>query len=137
MPYLPLMKVRGDNYPDTGWAPDGLFIGRVVHVELDWTFLGNKKAALYFEIIEGLYTGIQARLFYRLGFNDDGEVEISPKSKLANDFRKLFPDEAAIGNIDLELFKDKIFQITVKQIILKEGDINAIVTKIEPPDVGF
>jgi len=118
-------------------APSGKYLARVIHVETNWTYLGNRKAALYLEVTEGPEEGTQARLFYNLSYSDNGEIEIGPKSKLARDMEKLFPDEIADGVVDLSLFKDKVFQVTMERVKAKDGEINAIVTNIEHPDVGW
>jgi len=60
-------------------APEGKHSARCVHVEPNWTFLGNRKIALYFEIDSGLHVGTTARRFYPLKKKSDGTFEIAPK----------------------------------------------------------
>jgi len=112
-------------------APEGKHTARCVHVEPNWTFLGNRKVAVYFEIGDGPHAGTTARRFYPLKKMADGSYEIVPKSKLMTDIVELFPDELEKGEIDpVELFIDKFFDIEVIQKKSKKGEVNSIVSKI-------
>ncbi len=71
-------------------VPKGEYDAKCVYVNPKWSFLGNRKIALYFEITEGEHKHKQARLFYNLERDADGEFKIRPKSKLMKDTKKLF-----------------------------------------------
>ena len=119
-------------------APEGNHTARCVHVEPNWTFMGNRKIALYFEIDDGLYSGTTARRFYPLKKLHDGTYEIAPKSKLMDDIKKLFPNELKKGEIDpVELFGDKFFNVEVIQRKSKKGVVNSIVKTLTHFDAGF
>lgn len=119
-------------------APDGEYIARCVHVELNWTFLLNRKIALYFEISEGEHEGKTARRFYNLKKLHDGSYQIAPKSKLLRDVKQLFPEEAQKEELALiVLFSDKFFNIEVIKKIAKEGGTNSIVENLSLHNVGF
>jgi len=119
-------------------APEGKHTARCVHVEPNWTFLANRKLALYFEIDDGPHAGTTARRFYPLKKLLDGTYEIAPKSKLMRDIVKLFPSEAERGEIDpVELFGDKFFDIEVIQKESKNGEINSIVKTLAYFDPHF
>ncbi len=119
-------------------APDGIFIARCVHVAPNWTCLGNRKIALYFEVSEGPHKGTTARKFYNLKKLHDGSYEIAPKSKFLKDVRKLFPDESDKGELSpTDLFLDKFFDIEVVRRISNDGGANSIVQELKLNDVGF
>lgn len=119
-------------------APEGNYTARCVHVEPNWTFMGNRKIALYFEIDDGLHSGTTARRFYPLKKLHDGTYEIAPKSKLMDDIKKLFPNALKKGEIDpVELFGDKFFNVEVIQRKSKKGVVNSIVKTLTHFDVGF
>ena len=120
-------------------APKGEYVAKCVHVNPEWSFLGNKKIALYFEITEGEHKHKEARLFYNLERDADGEFKIRPKSKLMKDTKKLFPEKVDEGEYDPnDLFENQFFKITVDEKKTKDGtEKNSIVTTIENTDVGF
>lgn len=119
-------------------APAGEYIASCVHAESAWTYLGNRKIALYFEVSEGDHDGKTARRFYNLKKLHNGDYEIAPKSKLSKDVRKLFPEHCGQEAINpVELFKDKFFIIVVERVLSKDGSINSIVTDIKLYDPGF
>ena len=119
-------------------APEGKHTARCVHVEPNWTFLGNRKVAAYFEIDDGPYAGTIARRFYPLKKTHDGTYEIAPKSKLMDDIKKLFPDELNNESIDPgALFVDKFFNIEVIRKKSKKGEVNSIVKTLTHFDTGF
>jgi hypothetical protein len=119
-------------------APPGNYIARCVHVEPNWTFLWNRKVAIYFEVNEGLHAGKTARRFYPLKKLHDGTFEIAPKSKLMRDIEKLFPDELNHGAIDpMVLFIDRFFNIEVIQKKSKKDELNSIVASLAHFDAGF
>jgi len=119
-------------------APEGIHTAQCVHVEPNWTFLGNRKVALYFEIDGGPQTGKTARRFYPLNKLSDGTYEIPPKSKLMRDIIEMFPDEVKKGEIDpVELFGGKFFTIEVIHKISKNGEINSIVITLTHFDPCF
>ncbi|MEL0098938.1 MAG: hypothetical protein VW907_05240, partial [Opitutae bacterium] len=112
-------------------APTGEHIARCVHVEPAWTFLGNRKIALYFEVCDGIHTGTTARRFYNLKKLHNGDYEIAPKSKFLKDVGKLFHDQTDKGAIDpAELFLGKFFINEVERQLSKDGGFNSIVTEI-------
>ena len=120
-------------------VPKGEYDAKCVYVNPKWSFLGNRKIALYFEITEGEHKHKQARRFYNQGRRADGEFEIRPKSKFMKDIKKLFPEKAdECGYDPNDLFENKFFKITVNEIKTKDGtEKNSIVTTIENTDVGF
>ncbi len=119
-------------------APSGSYISRCVHVETNWTYLGNRKVATYHEVSEGEHAGKIARRFYPLKKLHDGSYEIAPKSKLIRDIRKLFPEQLIEDVIDpVALFKDKFFDIEVEKRMSKSGEFNSIVKEIDLHDIGF
>ena len=119
-------------------APEGNYTALCVHVEPNWTFLGNRKVAVYFEIDSGPYAGTTARLFYPLKRWPDNTYEIVPKSKLMRDIVKLFPNEAEKREIDpVALFSNKFFDIEVIQIKSKNGEVNSIVNTLTHFDPNF
>lgn len=119
-------------------APTGSYTARCVHVEPNWTFLGNRKVAVYFEVDDGPCAGTTARRFYPLKKLHDGTYEIAPKSKLMGDVKELFPHELNNGEIDpVALFADKFFNIEVIQKKSKNGNFNSIVKKLTLFDTGF
>ena len=119
-------------------APKGTYIAKCIHVEPNWTYLWNRKVALYFEITEGVEKGKQARRFYRLQKYKD-EYVIAPKSKFRKDLKKLFPEHAEQPDVDVkDLFFGGFFSIQVIEKRSKDGlAINAIVENIERIEVGF
>jgi len=119
-------------------APEGEYIARCVHVEPAWTFLGNRKIALYFEVSEGEQVGKTARRFYNLKKLHDGSYEIAPKSKLLKDVGKLFPHYQSEDAIDpVFLFQDKFFDIVITRKISKDGGTNSIVKELSLNEPGF
>jgi len=119
-------------------APEGKHTARCVHVEPNWTFLGNRKVALYFEVDEGPHAGTTARRFYPLKKLPDGTFEIAPKSKLMRDIVELFLGEAVKGEIDpVKLFGNKFFDIEVIHKESKTGEINSIVKTLTHFDPCF
>ena len=119
-------------------APTGQHIARCVHVEPNWSFLGVRKVALYFEISEGDHCGKTARRFYNLKRLHDGTFEIAPRSKLLRDISRLFPGQCKNDALDpVILFKDKFFDIEVIRHISKSGDLNSIVNSFTLHDIGF
>jgi len=114
--------------PKRPQAPIGEYLGYVIHVEPNWTFLGNRKVALYFEKLEGPNKGCEARRFYGLKLQENGEYKAGAKSNLVKDMCKFFLNETNNGAIDPMLFKDKIFLIKVEHRKSKKGELNAIVT---------
>jgi len=119
-------------------APEGKHTARCVHVEPNWTFLGNRKVAVYFEIDDGRYAGTIARRFYPLRKLHDGSYEIAPKSKLMGDIKKLFPHELNNEGIDpAALFADKFFNIEVIRKKSKKGEVNSIVKTLTHFDTGW
>jgi len=119
-------------------APEGKHTARCVHVEPNWTYLGNRKVALYFEIDDGPHAGSTARRFYPLKKLHDGTYEIAPKSKLMDDIKKLFPHKLNNGEIDpVTLFADKFFNIEVSHKKAKKGGVNSIVETLTHFDTGF
>ena len=119
-------------------APAGKYIARCVHVESNWTFLKNRKIALYFEISESEHAGKTARRFYNLKKLHDGSYEIAPKSKFLKDVRKLFPDESDKGELNpTDLFLDKFFDIEVVRCFSNAGGATSIVQELELNDTGF
>jgi len=118
-------------------APTGKYTARCVHVEPNWTYLKNRKVALYFEIDEGLAEGHVARRFYPLKKLHDGTYEIAPKSKFMTDIKALFPHELNAGEIDpVTLFYGKFFNIEV-ELKRSNGNTNAIVTSLSLFDSGW
>lgn len=112
-------------------APEGSHTAKCVHVEPNWTYLWNRKVALYFEIVDGPHTGTVARRFYPLKKLSDGTYEIAPKSKLMRDIAELFPDKLEKGEVDpVELFDNKFFNIDVIQKKSKKGEVNSIVSTL-------
>jgi hypothetical protein len=119
-------------------APTGKYIARCVHAEPAWTFLGNRKIALYFEVSEDDYEGTTARRFYNLKKLHNGEYEIAPKSKFLKDVEKLFPDQSEQDAINpVDLFLNKFFNIQVERRLSKDGGHNSIVIDISLYDPGF
>ena len=120
-------------------VPKGEYDAKCVYVNPKWSFLGNRKIALYFEITEGEHKHKQARRFYNQGRRADGEFEIRSKSKFMKDIKKLFPEKAdECGYDPNDLFENKFFKITVNEIKTKDGtEKNSIVTTIENTDVVF
>ena len=120
-------------------VPKGEYDAKCVYVNPKWSFLGNRKIALYFEITEGEHKHKQARRFYNQGRRADGEFEIRSKSKFMKDIKKLFPEKAdECGYDPNDLFENQFFKITVDEIKTKDGtEKNSIVTTIENTDVVF
>lgn len=119
-------------------APSGKHLGRVVHVDPNWTFHQNRKIAVHFEVMSNRNKGTYARLFFRLNRTGEGEWEIAAKSKLARCLRRLFPEVSDSESVDLvDLFRDRFFDITVEPKESRDGEINAIVIDIEHHDPGF
>ena len=120
-------------------VPKGEYDAKCVYVNPKWSFLGNRKIALYFEITEGEHKHKQARRFYNQGRRADGEFEIRSKSKFMKDIKKLFPEKAdECGYDPNDLFENQFFKITVDEKKTKDGtEKNSIVTTIENTDVGF
>lgn len=123
---------------ETPQAPAGKYQARCIHVEPNWSFFGNRKIALYFEITEGIHRGTTARRFYPLKRKGD-TFSIGDKSKFKQDMQKLFPDKAYACEIDpVELFQDKFFDIVIVQRSTKNGlSKNSIVTEINHPELGW
>ena len=119
-------------------APKGTYIAKCIHVDPNWTYLRNRKVALYFEITEGVEKGKQARRFYRLQKYIDGYAA-APKSKFKKDLKKLFPKDAEQPDVEVkDLFVGVFFSIKVIEKRSKDGlAINAIVENIERIEVGF
>ena len=114
-------------------APNGRYTARCVHVEPNWTYLKNRKLALYFEIDEGEHAGCVARRFYNLKRLHDNTYEIPPKSKLFDDIKRLFPNELNNGEVDPEtLFSGVFFIIEVE----RKGK-HAIVKSMSHFETGF
>ena len=119
-------------------APEGKDTARSVHVEPNWTYLANRKVALYFEVDEGPSEGSTARRFYPLKKLHDGTYEIAPKSKLMKDIKKLSPDVLNYGEIDpVALFADKFFNIKVIRKKSRDGGVNSIVETLTNFDTCF
>ena len=119
-------------------APSGRYLGRVVHVEPNWTYFQNRKVAVYLEVAEGPHAGKRARKFYRLRRRFDGEFEIAPGSNLLDDIRRLFPDEDISEGVDVvRLFFGRFFDMDVQERFAKDGTPNSIVTEIYQHDPGF
>jgi len=123
-------------------APSDIYLARCVHIEPDWAHIGS-KVALYFRVESGKYEGHRARLFYRKRkpvYAKETGSHFGPRSKLARDLRRIYPDQDFNGQTDVnlgELFLYKIFRIKVKLITVKDGSAtNAIVTDIEHPDLA-
>lgn len=119
-------------------ASEGTHLARIVHVEPAWSYFGGRKVALYFQIIEGDDKGAAARKFYRLNRNADGEYEVGPKSNLARDAQRLFPELIDDDGIDpVHVFKDRLVEVDVVRKQSKSGASNAIVTELRSPEVEF
>lgn len=118
-------------------APSGHHIARCVHVELNWTFMANRKIALYFEVSEGEHQGKTARRFYNLQKLHDGSYQIAAKSKLLRDIKRLFPAQLQDEVDPVALFQDKFFDIEVVRHIAKDGSVNSIVGDLKLNQVGF
>ena len=116
--------------PKRPQAPTGKYLGCVMHVEPNWTFLGNRKVALYFEILEGPNKECEARKFYGLKLQENGEYKAGAKSNLVKDMYRFFPNESNNEGLDPMLFKGKIFLIEVVLIKSDSGESNAIVTSM-------
>ena len=119
-------------------APKGTYIAKCIHVDPNWTYLRNRKVALYFEIMEGVEKGKQARRFYNLQKYIDGYAS-GDKSKFRKDLKKLFPEHAEQPDVEVkDLFVGVFFSIQVIEKRSRDGsDINAIVENIERIEVGF
>ena len=128
-------------------VPSGEYIARCTKVDPDWRLGNTRKLTLYFTITEGQFTGARARLFFARryeAFAKDTGADFGHQPKLFSTVMQLFPEElntdALTSIIDpIDLFFGKIFQITVELKNSKntESPINAVITNISHPDVGF
>ncbi|MBI4006562.1 MAG: hypothetical protein HY356_07815 [Gammaproteobacteria bacterium] len=138
------IRMGGKTFEET---PTGNHLAKCTKVDLNWTFMNNEKACLYFTVIEGPHTGSRARAFLPKRSKElakETGSEFGPNSKFFSLIKKLFPEHTGNGNeiveIDpVELFLGKIFEIEVEQRAGKndESKSTAIVIDINHPQVGW
>jgi len=97
--------------------PEGEYLVRFMYYETGQSW-NSKKVRLQFAVADGEYAGTPLTRYYNAldlepPTGRNGKFSVGDRSHLVKEFRSLLSDASAIGEIDLNLYRDRLVRAKV------------------------